>query len=259
MVKHFPVPIATAGNSGADTSRRGFIKTCLATATAVSANPALLATATPLRTYERVLLTNKNGDPLKAADIKTDEAFIFHYPHVTTPCFLLNLGAHLPSGQFLKTADQEQYQWQGGAGSGRSIVAFSAICAHKLSYPTRTLSFLNYRAETTRFLSSEEKVNERSQIIYCCSERSAYDPTRGASVLGGPANQPLTAIELEYDEHQDNFYAVGTRGGELYESFFEKFGFRLALDHQIENVRALSTDRTTVYHHTKYSRRAAAC
>lgn len=32
-----------------------------------------------------------------------------------------------------------------GVGPGASIVAFSAICAHRMSYPTRNVSFIDYR------------------------------------------------------------------------------------------------------------------
>jgi len=34
-----------------------------------------------------------------------------------------------------------------GVGARHSLVAYSAICAHKLSYPTREISFISYRAE----------------------------------------------------------------------------------------------------------------
>jgi Rieske Fe-S protein len=188
-----------------------------------------------------------------------NRAYIFHYPYVTTPCFLINIGRSLEAGQLMETEKEGSYTWQGGVGPTNSLVAFSAICAHKLSYPTRTLSFLNYRPEKVRFVGKQEKTEERSQVIYCCSENSAYDPARGAEVIGGPARQPLAAIELEYDTDTGSIYAIGSRGGELYESFFEKFGFRLALDHKIENVRASVEEATIVYSHEMYSQHAVSC
>ncbi|MEJ2177213.1 MAG: hypothetical protein P8Y12_04525 [Gammaproteobacteria bacterium] len=240
-------------------SRRAFVKTCLATATMVAANPARIAMADPVRQYSRALLKDEKGNPIHSSFIEENEAFVFHYPYVTTPCFLINLGRSMQPGQVLTTKDNDDYIWQGGAGPTQSIVAFSAICAHKLSYPTKSLSFLNYRPEKIRIVGPDEEIKERSQTIYCCSERSAYDPTRGAQVIGGPASQPLAAVELEYDKDLDQYYAVGTRGGELYDNFFEKFGFRIALEHKIENIRARVEIVTTVFLLSSYSNHAVSC
>lgn len=228
-------------------------------ATMAVTDPGRVAWSARLRRYDRVLLTDEAGVPLNGKQIAANEAFVFHYPYVTTPCFLLNLGKPLAGGATLATATEGSYTWQGGIGPRQSLVAFSAICAHKLSYPTRTLSFLNYRPDPVRFASAGQGVQVRNQLIYCCSERSAYDPAIGAAVLGGPATQPLTAVELEYDSASDRVFAVGTRGGELYEEFFEKFSFQLALDHEIVDVRAPVTDKTIVYPHAKYSQHAVAC
>ena len=61
-----------------------------------------------------------------------------------------------------------------------------------------------------------------------CSERFAAE---GARVVAGPAPQPLAAILLEHDEKTDELHAVGTLGGEMFNAFFEKFGFRLEMEH----------------------------
>ena len=225
----------------------------------VAANPSMLVRAEAVRPYNRVLLVDENGSPLVRRSLDGSDAFIFHYPYVTTPCFLLDIGRSLDSGQSLKTEAGKSYQWQGGVGPDNSIVAFSAICSHKLSFPTRSVSFLNYHSDLTRFSNNENMEEERKQVIFCCSERSAYDPANGARVLGGPAQQPLTSIELEYDTITDRIYAIGTRGGELYESFFERFGFRLALDHGIEDVRALVTGSSVVHAHDQYSTQPVSC
>lgn len=240
-------------------TRRGFVKTCLATVAAVASNPAMVVRSEPLRSYNRVLLVDHLGEPIGSDALSRGDAFIFHYPHITTPCFLVDIGRSLNTGRDLATEDGQHYRWRGGAGPGASVVAFSAICAHKLSYPTRTVSFLNFRPELTRYMDSNEKVSERSQIIYCCSERSVYDPSRGAEVIGGPARQPLTTVDLEYDGANDRFYAVGTRGGELYEEFFIRFGFRLALENEIDDVRALAAGTTEVIPHDRYSSQPVTC
>ncbi len=246
-------------NAAAFPARRRFVKTCLAAATAVAANPCLVVRSQPLHRYNRVLLVDRTGFPVSSESLSGGKAFIFHYPYITTPCFLLDIGRSLETGQDLITADGKPYRWQGGSGPWASVVSFSAICAHKLSHPTPTVSFLNFRPELTRFMGRNQQVSERKQIIYCCSERSAYDPARGAEVVGGPARQPLTAVELEYDPDHDRYYAVGTRGGELYEEFFARFGFRLAMDYPHHDVRALAEDRAEVISHDRYSSQPVTC
>jgi Rieske Fe-S protein len=148
---------------------------------------------------------------------------IFHYPYAATPCFLLNLGRPVAAAAQLKTIDDRAYEWRGGVGAQRSIVAYSAICAHKLTYPTRDISFISFRAETSAR-------NKLGNVIHCCSEHSQYDPAQGGRVLAGPAPQPLAAILLEHDAASDELTAVGTLGGEMFEAFFDKYAFRLALE-----------------------------
>jgi hypothetical protein len=52
----------------------------------------------------------------------------------------------------------------------------------------------------------------------------------GARVIEGPAPQPLAAVLLEWDAKSDQLYAVGTRGGEMFDAFFEKYTPRLELE-----------------------------
>jgi len=202
--------------------RRTFLQTCAAATFAATPTFALAADASP-RYYSRARLVWPDGKPLRAAALPAHTNLVFHYPFAATPCFLLNLGHRLEAGVSLRTAAAQPYRWQGGVGPGRSIVAYSAICAHKMSYPTRQISFISYRAEGSRG-------SKRSKVIRCCSEQSEYDPARGAAVVGGPARQPLAAILLDYDERADELYAVGTLGGEMFDQFFAKFEFRLSLD-----------------------------
>ena len=91
------------------------------------------------------------------------------------------------------------YAWPGGVGPGRAIVAFSAICAHKLAYPTREVSFIRYQAPARR--------PSDGGVIHCCADHSVYDPAAGARVVSGPAPQPLAAIVLEYDAATDELFA----------------------------------------------------
>ena len=210
--------------------RREFIKFCAATAAATGA-PAVAADARP-RFYTRAKLVAAGGAPLRASAIPVRHNLIFHYPYASTPCFLLNLGRPAAASALLKTEGGEAYEWRGGVGARRSIVAYSAICAHKLTYPTRDISFISFRAEK----SARNKVGN---VIHCCSEHSQYDPADGGRVLAGPAPQPLAAILLEHDAASDQLTAVGTLGGEMFDAFFDKYAFRLALENGGEPRRAV--------------------
>src|SRR5574342_642517 len=180
---------------------------CASSALAVSL-PAAPADAVP-RFYARARLVGPDGKPLRARELPANRNFIFHYPYAGTPCFLLNLGKPAKASAELKTAEARTYQWPGGVGAQHSIVAYSAICAHRLTYPTREISFISYR--------DEKSAGSRfAHVIHCCSEHSQYDPAQGAKVLAGPAPQPLAAILLDYDPGLDEVYAVGTLGGELF-------------------------------------------
>jgi Rieske Fe-S protein len=202
--------------------RRDFLKLCAAGAAAAGA-PALAADARP-QLYGRTLLLDDKGAPLRASQVPVERNLIFHYPFAGTPCFLLNLGRPARASTLLKTGDNRPYEWNGGVGAGRSIVAYSAICAHKLTYPTRDISFISYRPE-------KSARNRFGHVIHCCSEHSQYDPAEGGRVVAGPAPQPLASILLEWDSSKDEVHAVGTLGGEMFNEFFEKYAFRLQLEH----------------------------
>src|SRR6267378_5962185 len=201
--------------------RRNFILACGASALAASL-PAAPADASA-RFYSRARLMDPSGRPLAARALPANRNFIFHYPFAGTPCFLLNLGKPTKASAHLKTANEQTYEWPGGVGANHSIVAYSAICAHRLTYPTREISFISYRPE-------KSTGNRYASVIHCCSEHSQYDPAAGARVLAGPAPQPLAAILLEHDPARDELYAVGTLGGEVFNEFFDKYAFRLQLE-----------------------------
>ena len=201
--------------------RRDFVKLCAASAAALAA-PAVQADARP-RFYAKARLLDEDGRPLRASAIPVQRNLIFNYPYAATPCFLLNLGRAVHAPMRLKTADRAPYEWSGGVGPQRSVVAYSAICAHKLTYPTREISFISYRAEKT-------PGNRFASVIHCCSEHSQYDPAEGARVVAGPAPQPLATILLEHDPTNDEIAAVGTLGGEMFDDFFRKYAFRLQME-----------------------------
>lgn len=238
-------------------SRRQFVRLC-ATAAAIGANPALLAQSdAPRQHYRRAKLVDDRERPITPAALRVGENYLFHYPYISTPCFLLNLGRPTRSAA-LRTEDGQSYRWSGGVGPERAIVAFSAICAHKMSHPAREVSFINYRHQPAAFQNASDRRVQQAQVIYCCSEKSVYDPLEGARVLGGPAKQPLTTILLEQDS-DGALYAVGTAGGEMYAKFFESFGTRLALEFRTHDIRRLVTDTATVVPLAEYCRNQVLC
>jgi Rieske Fe-S protein len=234
--------------------RRDFVKGCTAAALLAAGDPALLAAeAARPRFYSRCQLMREGGQPVKAADLLPHRNYVFHYPYRGTPCFLLNLGRPAGDALELRTEQGESYRWQGGVGPGRALVAFSAICAHQLTYPTRELSFIAYREG-----ASIKKPGNRG-VIHCCSNHSQYDPAQGARVLGGPAKQPLAAILLEHDAASDSLFAVGTLGGEMFEAFFRKYEFRLAMEFGGGKAQALVAERSTLNELDNFSRQRMQC
>lgn len=173
-----------------------------------------------VQAHARALLTDVHGNPLAAQQLKPGQAWLFHYPYTVTPVFLLALGGAAEPVD-LATRAQQSYATPAGVGPQRSIVAFSAICSHKLMYPTPAVSFIGLRKGSG---------SEPAQVIHCCGDDSRYDPQRGARVLAGPAPQPLAAVLLEWDARTDRLHAVGTRGGEMFDAFFEKYAARLELE-----------------------------
>ena len=240
--------------------RRNFVKLCATAVASVSANPEVLAAVKGVRrSYGRVRLAWESQNPVRASELEVGEAYLFHYPYVSTPCFLVNLGKPVPGGELLTTKGGTDYDSQGGVGPQRSIVSFSAICAHRMSHPTQAVSFINYRHATASFRDADDRVAERSQVIYCCSEKSVYDPAKGARVLGGPAPQPLAAIVLEYNADNDILDAVGTYGGEMFNDYFGEFSDRLMLAYRTDQVERRAESQTTVMTVTEFCRQQVLC
>lgn len=239
--------------------RRDFVRSCVGLMALGLQSRARSGQMTGGKSYTRSHLVDEHQQPFKAADLRPGETYLFHYPYVATPCFLINLGRPVSAGEPLETEKGEQYQWPGGIGPDNSIVAFAAICAHKMTHPAKSVSFINYRPEKITYTNSNDKTAEGRHLIYCCSERSVYDVRDGARVLGGPASQPLTAIGLEHDPGDDSLYATGTFGGEMYEQFFAKFTNRLQLQYGVTDVDAPVGGSTVVQNIDDFSRSVVLC
>lgn len=207
-----------------DMDRRSFIETCTAGAAGWGALASFEAWAgnAKAKEYPRALLVDERGDPLRAAQLKVQANYVFHYPFEATPVFLLDLGKPA-APTALSTKDRNAYSWPGGVGARKSIVAFSAICAHQLVYPTREVSFISFR-------KTRAQRGVQDGLIHCCAEHSQYDPARGAEVLAGPAPQPLCAVLLAHDAKNDTLTAYATLGGEMFDEFFRKYEAKLSLE-----------------------------
>jgi arsenite oxidase small subunit len=203
--------------------RRDFMILCAAAAGATTVPAPAAGEPLKAHMYRRARLVDDKGAPIRAADLKAGVSYVFPYPFESTPCFLINLGRAGNGGADLRTEAGQAYRWPGGVGPQKSVVAYSAICAHKLTYPTRQVSFIGYR-------EAPSPVAPQGKVITCCSDRSVYDPAAGAKVVSGPAPQPLAAILLEHDAKTDELHAVGTFGGEMFNEFFRRFEFRLQLE-----------------------------
>jgi len=200
--------------------RREFLGSCAAVSGAVTLQSLADAWAdAPPRMYGRTRLIDIHGQPILASKLATETNYVFHYPYESTPCFLLKLPRRATESKVLKREDGSSYAWSGGVGAQRSIVAFSAICAHKLAYPTREVSFIRYQKDRSS--------TSGAAVIHCCADHSVYDPAQGARVVSGPAPQPLAAILLDWDATTDEIAATGTLSGDMFKEFFQKYAFRL--------------------------------
>lgn len=232
--------------------RRCFIESCSAAAACISASaaiPAFGANAKP-RPYAPALLVDERGEPLKSSSLRAQVNYIFHYPFEATPVFLLDLGKPAVP-QALSTRGGVAYDWPGGVGVTRSVVAFCAICAHKLVYPTPVVSFISFR-------KTRAQRGVQNELIHCCSDHSQYDPARGAQVLSGPAPQPLCAILLAHEPASDTLTAYATLGGELFDEFFRKYEMKLNLEAG-PGARNPVTGRAVVRELEKFCRNTIKC
>jgi arsenite oxidase small subunit len=198
--------------------------------------------------HPRSLLIDSRGSPWPARQLKEGEAFLFNYPYTVSPVFLIAFEHEVKPAE-LVTKDKQRYAAPAGVGPNKSIVAFSAICAHKLMYPKPAISFIGLRSGNR---------GESAHVIHCCGDNSRYDPLHGARVIDGPAPQPLAAVLLEWDASSDHLHAVGTRGGEMFDKFFEKYTKQLELETG-SGVRKPSGATVVVQPAASYSRQWRSC
>lgn len=206
--------------------------------------PAASGAATPVQPGRRVQLLAEGKTPLRAADLRPHTDYVFFYPFEGTPCFLLDLGRPVPGAQVpLRAGDS--YGWAGGVGRSGSILAFSAICPHTYVHPTRENAMIHYFPP-----DQPATVAQRGGVITCCVHGSVFDPVQGAIPIQPPAELPLAAVALEWEEATDALYAVGVEGRPVFEEFFRSFP--RASRREMERV-------TPVWALSRYSRAILPC
>lgn len=231
--------------------RRTFVK-CMAAGAGFAAAPAAVKSdVLRVRDFGRVQLVDSANRPFKAEAVLRGPGYVFHYPYISTPCFLLRL-PEAPEPMQLETEDGEPYEVPGGVGGDGNIVAYSAICAHQMAHPTQRVSYISYRPDVREYGSG-------SGVISCCAEHSVYDPARGAEVLWGPAPQPLAAVLLEHDPEDDALHAVGMAGGTMFRKYFDEYGERLRLEYRTMDPGADVGETTLVQRMQEFTENVIRC
>jgi Rieske Fe-S protein len=203
--------------------RRDFLRLSATSAAVVAVAPSLITqklyaeNGNLFQTFEKVQLKDADGNALKVSALVEEENYIFNYPHAATPAIMVNLATPTGKDIKLKAADGTEYIYTGGAGAKGTLVAFSAICPHQLTYPQKAMSMFQYVEEKGKTLAYD-----KGGVFVCSSHLSAFEPKEGGKVVGGPANEGLASIILEIDK-DDNIWAVAVLGPVKFQDFFDAF------------------------------------
>ncbi len=226
--------------------RRNFLRLSATSAMAVAIAPSLITQklyaedGSLFKTYEKVQLKDADGNPLKASSLVEEENYVFMYPHAATPAIMVNLKEAASKDIKLKAEDGTEYIYRGGVGAKGTIVAYSAICAHQMTRPTKEMAMFQYVPSTGKTLAYET-----AGVFVCSSHLAAYDAKEGGKVLGGPATQGLASIILEIDA-DDNIWAVAVLGPDKFEEFFDAFKQELKAEHGRRGAKKLIKDEAKV-------------
>jgi len=204
--------------------RRDFVRLCSSSLAVAAASGGLLSVARAAEpvSHQRARLADADGTPLKASSLAAGGDWVFFYPYVSTPAFLIRLDGAA----------------EGGVGPDNSVVAFAAICPHQFIYAKKGISLFTFNA-------GESAVAGRSDVITCCAHNSVYDPAGAGKNIGGPAPTPLTGIMIEHDPSSDELYATGTTGDGLYQEFFKAFKIELNEEYGRGAYREEAKDNAT--------------
>ncbi|MCQ4344790.1 MAG: Rieske 2Fe-2S domain-containing protein [Sulfolobaceae archaeon] len=226
---------------GVDEGRRNFLKGILigvAVTTVAGIVPGLRVLIPPVQSvsgFPKTLILDSSGNPIKASTLPVNSPIImvFPYPLQNEINFLLNLGdengnpVEVPPTTVVVPQTGDKYQFPGGVGPNKSIVAYSAICQHLGCtppyihfYPPKYVNISQVTAPEPNKLTVQAVQAAKSAkvpaIIHCDCHGSTYDPYHGAAVLTGPTVRPLPTVVLEWDSSTDYLYAVGAVGVPTY-------------------------------------------
>ena len=202
--------------------RRRFVGLCAGTAVAL-ATGARRVSAASIRDFPPAKLVDADGVPLRASSLTSDQAYLFHYPFLAVPCFLINLDKARAAGP-LSDGEGCGRSSTGGAGEHHHLVSYVAVCTHQLSYASKAGSVIRYAAD-------DSELAGKPGMIVCCAHGSVFDPAAGARTVSGPADQPLIAIRLEFDPLDDSVSATGIGESTLIDRFFAAYKSDLIVEY----------------------------
>ena len=201
--------------------------------------------------FPRVRLTDAQGAPLKASALANNEAYVFHFPFRSLPCFLINLGKPAAGSKEL-TSESGSYTWPGGVGKDKSLVAYVAVCTHQLAYSAK-------RGSEIRYAAGNSELAGRPGTIVCCAHASVFDPATGAQSVHGEARDPLLSVRLEYDSRDDSLYASGLAGTQLVHRFFNTYKRELISEYGPGVYREPVGDAASAVPFSKYASSVGDC
>ncbi|ADN50619.1 Rieske 2Fe-2S domain-containing protein [Vulcanisaeta distributa] len=215
---------SSRNNGGLSMGRRDFLKAMLFISGAavvlgmLRGLEYLMPPSIGISSFPRLLLVDENGNPIKASKLPVNAQptiALFPYPLNNEPNFLLNLGndnnqpVEVPPTTVVIPQNGVKYEFPGGVGPSKSIVAFSAICQHLgCTFPELTFYPPGYKTITA--------LGPKDKVLHCSCHGSTYDPYLGGAVVTGPTVRPLPAVVLEWDPSTDQLYAVKMVGPVIY-------------------------------------------
>jgi len=236
--------------------RRDFLKTCAVSATLVAGGVVFLndarAADLSVTMYKKALLVDGMGRPLWFDTITPDVPFMFNYPFAATPNFLLFLDLPVKPMDYT-TSEGSKYKAPGGIGKGKNLVAYSAICPHQWSYPTKDFTVVNYYGK------KDQGCSQGVQLIKCCAHLSIFDTKICGKKIDGPAENHMAMIVLEADEAKKEIYAVGVAGKNQYTEFFDLNKQELRKEYGSSANAKVEVEKASVIRLEKYSKNIIKC
>ena len=142
-----------------------------------------------------------------------------------TPCFLLNLGRPVGAGSDAAPRGRHdlRVERRRRAVAQRSS-SFSAICAHKLAYPTRDVSFIRYQPPRSATSDgARDPLLRRPQRLRSGRRRARRGRSRRRS------RSPRSCSSTT--PRRDELVALGTRRRRAIRRVLRKYEFKLALEY----------------------------